>query len=248
MKHCPRCGKDLPEEAFHKNRCRVDGLHQCCKECRSKYRRARYAANPELREARAEEYREHAMDPEFVENNRRRVREYCREKRSDPEWRAIERERLAWKNLSSEQKQQAIDRQRVRRAANREIFNRKQNEYRRERRKKDAKFRQAKRDEAKMRKHLKRANGGSYTAEEWNTMCLFVGGRCVACGQIAELTVDHIIPVSMGGGNDINNIQPLCMSCNASKGATEMDFRPLTLWAIMPETRAEFACLEGDNG
>jgi 5-methylcytosine-specific restriction endonuclease McrA len=83
------------------------------------------------------------------------------------------------------------------------------------------------------RKNTKRANGGSYTAEEWDTLRLLCGGRCVACGQIAELEVDHIVPVSVGGSNDIENIQPLCRSCNASKGATTEDYRPLTLVASM---------------
>lgn len=43
--------------------------------------------------------------------------------------------------------------------------------------------------------------------------------RCVACGTHIDLTVDHKHPVSLGGGDDIDNLQTMCMPCNAKKGA-----------------------------
>ena len=45
--------------------------------------------------------------------------------------------------------------------------------------------------------------------------------RCEACGISLEernLEVDHIVPKSLGGKDDISNYQALCYLCNANKG------------------------------
>ena len=52
--------------------------------------------------------------------------------------------------------------------------------------------------------------------------------RCIRCGKSEpeiKLTVDHVIPITKKGSNDIGNIQPLCYSCNASKQNRIMDYR-----------------------
>ena len=42
---------------------------------------------------------------------------------------------------------------------------------------------------------------------------------CNRCGNISDLTIDHIVPLSKGGTNETSNLQILCRRCNASKGA-----------------------------
>lgn len=49
---------------------------------------------------------------------------------------------------------------------------------------------------------------------------------CAKCGDETVLTRDHVIPLTKGGSDDIENIQPLCLPCNSSKGTDTMDYRP----------------------
>jgi hypothetical protein len=45
------------------------------------------------------------------------------------------------------------------------------------------------------------------------------GWECVTCHRHADLTVDHILPLALGGTNDLSNLQTMCRSCNCAKGA-----------------------------
>jgi len=81
---------------------------------------------------------------------------------------------------------------------------------------------------------------GKFTKEEWVVLIKKYNNKCVMCKKsppfldnnlTQKLTVDHIIAVSkwntwikkhpkvMYECNDILNLQPLCGSCNSSKGS-----------------------------
>jgi hypothetical protein len=42
--------------------------------------------------------------------------------------------------------------------------------------------------------------------------------RCVTCGATDHLSLDHIIPWSLGGEDTMENLQTMCRSCNSRKG------------------------------
>lgn len=41
--------------------------------------------------------------------------------------------------------------------------------------------------------------------------------RCAYCGVAGDLHIEHVLPISKGGGHALGNILPACKSCNFSK-------------------------------
>jgi 5-methylcytosine-specific restriction endonuclease McrA len=82
-------------------------------------------------------------------------------------------------------------------------------------------------DNARRRALLENAKG-DFTVDEWLELKESYGNTCLACGRSepeVKITPDHVIPLSKGGSNSIENIQPLCWGCNAGKQARIKDYR-----------------------
>ncbi len=62
--------------------------------------------------------------------------------------------------------------------------------------------------------------------KDWQEVLDFYGRVCLVpdCGS-TEITQDHVIPLSKGGRNRKDNVQPLCLSHNCSKQAKYTDHR-----------------------
>ena len=74
-----------------------------------------------------------------------------------------------------------------------------------------------------LRRSRKKGAAGSHTLAEWKMLKLLHGNKCAICGKDKKLSRDHIIPLTRRGSNYIENIQPLCHSCNSKKHTKLMD-------------------------
>jgi 5-methylcytosine-specific restriction endonuclease McrA len=250
-KYCPRCKTTKPAADFARNRTSKDGLHSYCRPCHAAYyqenktkvsanQKAYYEANKveilkrdaerrkkkdkaaikaynqDYRQKNAERLREHKR--QYYLKNRKEINEKAKEYREkDPDkWNAYLREYHR---------------------RNRDKILSKHKEYwqetKAERNKKQREYQKAHPESIKASKHNRKArirgNGGTFRAAEWRNLKASYQNTCLCCGRTEpeiKLVPDHVIPLALGGKNEISNLQPLCGECNQSKGIQTTDYRP----------------------
>lgn len=215
MKRCSRCDERKELEAFNKDSSKSDGRYPVCKTCRKPVSKsyysdnraeirtkakAAYTAAPEKHREASKQYR--LAHPEYMrqyaakyyQDNKERWLEYA--KNQDPE--AVRKRRAIYV------------------AANREAI------------------RAGVRDWFRRNPHAARLNGAAYrmrlksvpntlTADEIDETLEVFNHCCGYCLTDLEAlpplhrTLDHMDPISRGGGNTQVNVIPACKTCNSRK-------------------------------
>ncbi len=150
-----------------------------------------------------------------------RIRKYKWSSIPEVRKRHAESRKTARKNLSPEEKEKLLEKERIwhktKRNKNPNYRIRATERQRQWRKEHSEEYRLNK----KIYKHLRRARRwgqlGDFTKEEWVGICEQHDYRCAICKERKDLTIDHIIPLSKGGTHEKDNIQPLCMACNQKK-------------------------------
>jgi 5-methylcytosine-specific restriction endonuclease McrA len=70
---------------------------------------------------------------------------------------------------------------------------------------------------AKRRALLLVAPGRGVTVAQWLQVLADAQGICAYCHEPGKLTMDHVVPLVLGGAHDIDNIAAACGPCNSSK-------------------------------
>lgn len=69
---------------------------------------------------------------------------------------------------------------------------------------------------------------GFFPVNGWAVLVSFYGARCMnsSCNSGGQPTLDHVVPLTLGGEHSLSNAQLLCHSCNSAKGNRRMtDYR-----------------------
>lgn len=243
LKRCPKCGQKKPKtpKYFYRNKSKKDGFHSHCKDCeRATQSSDEYKAKRKIWRQTSEWYksysREYAKAYQKTEKYKSYQRQYERTEKRKAYKKAYEQtpQRKAY-----HKHYRASDHGRSYRKKYHKVYKKSakykayQYTYNRSKRAKLAqrKYNQSVKGHlsqaiSRQRRRTRKAQAhGDYTSDEWLALCAYYDHTCLGCNEKKPLTVDHIVPLSRGGSNDISNIQPLCINCNCEKGTDIIDYR-----------------------
>jgi 5-methylcytosine-specific restriction endonuclease McrA len=196
FKRCTRCRKQKPITEFYKNKGHKDGLAIYCKECYGELSRASRETDPNFSVKRQEIWKKY------------KATKYKEIQEKDKKYKQKNIERL--RAYGRKWMRENVEKARV--ATKKWISGNPE---------KISEYRQS-------RRARKKKAGGTITAAEIRWLREFYNYTCLRCGRRepeVKLTLDHVIPLVVGGKNTIDNAQLLCKSCNSSKGTKIIDYR-----------------------
>ena len=223
-KVCTKCGEDKPLSEYPKRKVSKDGHRNDCKVCRSAERKAYREANREKVSAGKKAYRE---------DNREKVAAYQkahyeanREKIKAAKKAYYEANREKKKAYYEANREKVAAYQKAHYEANRDEIAAWQKAYRAERWANDPEYRAKVYASNLLRKRLQPgAKQEPYTREEIFARDNWICGLCeepidpeLRHPDRGFASIDHIVPISLGGDDTPANVQAAHLSCNTAKG------------------------------
>lgn len=227
IKVCGRCSKSKPTSEFPKNKRSSDGLYHQCKPCKAEVMRE-IKARPEserrkpppvspLGQKFCHGCETHKPVEEFYkckgrEDGLQTRCKVCKLKdNTASNARSVELSRKRQRKFREKDPAAWLAYQQKWRAANRDKVN-----------KANKKWRDANPDKVMASVHRRRARlaaaEGIFTQYQWKKKKAEYGGCCAYCGVPGRQSLHHVVPLSKGGSNWIENIVPACLSCNLKIG------------------------------
>lgn len=208
-KKCTKCGEIKPILEFYKNKSKKYGYENQCKACHKDYRQSTIGKDVQKRyqqSKKGDETRARYDQSEKGKQTKRLYKKTEKCKQKDRRFHQSEKTKKTKKRYNQTDKAKQ-SKQRYRQSE---------------------RGRQSAVKGSATRRTRETQVGGSYTVNEWYKLCKFYDFHCLKCGHqfpFEKLTLDHVKPISKGGSSFIWNTQPLCKSCNSSKGNKEIDYR-----------------------
>lgn len=236
-KQCTRCLVTRCQGEFSKDKHLKSGLKSICKICNRERVKLWHQQHVEHEKAYQEAHKERQRERgrAYYQNNKEKFREY---RQSHAE--AIQKYKKEWwqkhylidKARRDARREQINERRRVRYHNNPEPSKNRSRAYKLEHPNHYREYARAYpeiiRTKTAHRRARKKNATGTYTVKEWQSLKEQYEYTCLCCGlkePEIKLTIDHVVPLIRGGSNTIDNIQPLCFSCNSKKRAKIVDYR-----------------------
>lgn len=205
-KRCTRCETEKTLSEFSKQKAGKFGVSSWCKVCSNEYGKDYYSKHIEEKlEASQRWY--YANREKHIENNKT-------QRKLNPEKRRETERKRYWKNP-----EKSRDKSRNWVLANLDKVKETLRKYRKSHPEKRT-------EQFQNYRARKKFNGGRVTAKEWKQILEKYDHKCLCCKRKnVKLTMDHVVPLILGGAHTAENIQPLCHSCNSRKGTKAIDYR-----------------------